>query len=804
MEMHTDSTLGLTTMEEEVVNRVDAFGPHFKPIDHDLTPNVVNPKDFFKNPRAIASGTFAAGGTEVVYTQAIDTNWLFSTAFPTGAQRLNGVHAVNFKLKFTLAVAANPFSQGHVCLNFQPGLVITSGQNFVRNTRPLCVNLPHVTLDFAEQSMAELTVPVMSERDFYILRDNDALGNVSITTLAPLIAPPGGITAGTHWQLLLTIVDMDLIGCIPTTVVTQSGLSIPAVEAATNARPLSTIFTAAGTGLKMVSKNVPMLSSLLGTPVWLLGKAAKLAYAFGFATPLVNTPPLRTYVTNVPDVHYVDRPKAIPQLDPFSTTALSVGPSIAQSDVDEMALAYILAKESYLGYTDIPATTARNALIAAFPVSPAHLRYKVSAIPNVASIVPENNAQAYAVSHCCYFASMFRMWRGGFRFRFHFVKTKMHGGRVQVTFIPTQPIISHLLVMPANNALDGYTQVFNLRDGADCVFDVPYIRNLPMSRYTSPLGTLSIKLLEPLTSPANVSATITMCTFVSCLPDFVLSGPCNSRYDSRNVTNITTQSGLVVQDNTADAVSNTAGGVCTSVKQLISIPHHRKLPTTYSMAELYFNHWYATLYTYNETSYSIQRLVYHCYAFVRGSSDFSFRTNKDIAVYVAGREIAYGNTPMAYGTNIHIRLPHYATTRRINAFNARQPVTTTLSPQLEVTESCLVLEQSDVTSGTYTVCAGDDAQLGYYIGPPPVSRGSESEGLTTFFPPLPTAPVVLASAPPPPDTALTMPPQEHSETSELTAEPPHSSLPSSRIRRSLVHNMHALQHTNEAFDPVST
>ena len=51
-----------------------------------------------------------------------------------------------------------------------------------------------------------------------------------------------------------------------------------------------------------------------------------------------------------------------------------------------------------------------------------------------------------------YFSTMFKQWRGGFKFKFKFVKTEFHSGRIMVTFVPGATSPTNPTVTPVNSS----------------------------------------------------------------------------------------------------------------------------------------------------------------------------------------------------------------------------------------------------------------------------------------------------------------------------------------------------------------
>jgi hypothetical protein len=103
---------------------------------------------------------------------------------------------------------------------------------------------------------------------------------------------------------------------------------------------------------------------------------------------------------------------------------------------------------------------------------------------------------------------MFRYWRGGIKFRFTFAKTKFHGGRVMVAFVPatydtaTNAVLSN--PVPAPETTGGLVQpfqqsaIFDLKDSNTFEFHVPYISARPWLSTFGTVGGVTMLVMDRL------------------------------------------------------------------------------------------------------------------------------------------------------------------------------------------------------------------------------------------------------------------------------------------------------------------
>ena len=147
----------------------------------------------------------------------------------------------------------------------------------------------------------------------------------------------------------------------------------------------------------------------------------------------------------------MDLPSNAYALAPFQGNKIAISPSIGLEDEDEMQLDNVLTRYQYIFRGTLSTTAAVGDTIYGCPICPTAFWYRdnVLGASNPRSNKPlktSNTAteNAFLPSTLCYIADNFRWWRGGYKFKFSFAKTKLHGGRLQATFIPylTNPAIN--------------------------------------------------------------------------------------------------------------------------------------------------------------------------------------------------------------------------------------------------------------------------------------------------------------------------------------------------------------------------
>lgn len=779
-------TTGVTQILQEACEAVEVLSTHYVPgTTVSGSANLQDLKEYFRRPVVVGRGSFGAGGTIArVFSLDINSLSLFSTIFPDGLTRLRGVYGVRFKMVFRLQVACTSFHQGLLCLNFQP-CCNTSNDSavYMRSVySATSTNIPHVRLDLSSMTMAVLEVPFIHQRDFFpvngpmTLGTTDVIGTLALNTLLPVRGGTGA--SETYYTLMMHLEDLELVGAAPisTSVVTlQSGMKPIAEEFENDAYPFSSALHSASRTVKWVAKGVPSLSSLAGPPAWFLGKAAGIVRYLGYSKPQIQEPVMRmNHVANVGECN-VDLPSATIVAGPFASNCLAVTPKFAFNDVDETSLAYVLSQWSQIRVGMMRASDAVGTNLYICPVGPEFMWYRstlAGGAPycNIARR-PGNNAgdtfNSFVPSHLMFFASMFQLWRGGFEFRFTFAKTKVHGGRVIVTYTPdsissgTLPAsqVAVPTVLASGPSPFSHSAIFDLRDNSTFTFKVPFTSQTPYKGLREIIGSLCMSVFDPLTYTETIASDIDFLVEVRALPDFQLAVATAPSMPVHSRPTIL-QSGMPVQPS-VDPSPLCIGENFSSVKQLIMIPKvssFSQAPS--SSSSIAIMPWYYQPRrdnaipggaTYPREAFSFGGNIASCYLFARGGTDcHAYVPDNQLVTVSAAQGVLYANglitgAPSAYNYtgvsvprvfsnngNLHVRFPGYSKVARMfsheyNAvtwniaaapnptFVARSDVLGTL-PKLFISNGAGATRQIFVSRA-----AADDAMLGFYMGPPPLA-----------------------------------------------------------------------------------
>jgi len=200
---------------------------------------------------------------------------------------------------------------------------------------------------------------------------------------------------------------------------------------------------------------------------------------------------------------------------------------------DELSISYICQRETWIGNAILSSTDSVDALTLVSRVTPA-LTYLVAGANKPTQYTP-----------CGYLSTQFKYWRGDMIFRFKFICTRFHKGRVRITFDPTNNI---------STSVPDYTTVFNevVDIGAeqDVEVRIPYSQALTFLK-TNPVsgnwnfagtalspdeysnGLITMRVVNPLSGPVANTA-IPVMVFVRAADNLEFAHPQN-KYNNVNL-----------------------------------------------------------------------------------------------------------------------------------------------------------------------------------------------------------------------------------------------------------------------------
>lgn len=509
--------------------------------------------DFLRKPIVLRTGVFATTDT---YSNLVFDD-LPSRAFTVTqgdlwVRKLSGYFGIRMDMRIKLVVNANRFQQGRYIVGWVPfaGAHPTTSNLKAANHNQMHLGsivqrttVDHVELDLNKDTTAELLIPFQSVHNFWPLNDmlfgtsTSSLGYLSVYPYAPLVAVSGSTTAS--YTVYISFENVQLIGAASA----NSGL--PDREVVNKANGvLSGPLRAVSRGFKEFEK-IPLLSTYAAPITWVTDRLSRTAALFGFSKPTQGDSLTKFTPLSASTHSQVDGDADARSLGFINRPGVSSIPGLSGTNYDEMDFSYIVRKYAWFNtYTWNTAAAIGN--LSAIVVHP----YKGLPLGGCTHFQP-----------VAFVAAMFSHWRGSLKFRFKFVKTEFHSGRISIQFYPTA-ISSQYTAGPQYV----HRWVIDIRETNEVEIIVPYISKFPYctSAVTTGIGTLTIDVVDPLVAPATVSDTVTILAEIAGGDDFEVAMPTKFNYVPQMFT---AQSGL---DNTNRIMSGTIGGSIVKADPIVA------------------------------------------------------------------------------------------------------------------------------------------------------------------------------------------------------------------------------------------
>jgi hypothetical protein len=495
---------------------------------------------------------------------------------------------------FTVEHNCNPFHQGLLVSAFQYG-----ASQWRRVDKPAtCTHLPHVRLDVSHNTQSRLVVPFLNEFEYWGSSPSEnfhSMGTFGLTQVLPTPTLAGSNTP--VYKVYMHMENVQLFGRMPlvdtTFIVPQAGNAKP-VTGKSNAEAelkangqFSGILATAATLPTAIGKAFPSLKPFTGPTSWFLNAAAKAASAFGFSKPVATAPVVRQ--VRFPNVseHVCDMVAPATVVGGFQSNSVAVSEALGGTDLDEMAFDTILTRYSQIFRGSISTADAHATVEYCGKTCLMHYWFRAPAGTTPGNVaLPRGSATQAAVipSTLLFAAQHFRYWHGGLKYRVTFAKSKFHTGRVMFTFIPDYQQVSTALTYQdvgfAGGPVPGlfnsdlqpsqYSMVFDLKDGSEFEFEIPYIAPLAHIGINDATGFVSMQIMDPLVNNGESASTIGFIVEVAAMPGFYFAGlgaPGQPVWPDITNPAIEFQSGVGASN--IDASQHSVGEKFTSFKQLI-------------------------------------------------------------------------------------------------------------------------------------------------------------------------------------------------------------------------------------------
>lgn len=317
--------------------------------------------------------------------------------------------------------------------------------------------------------------------------------------------------------------------------------------------------------------NVPIIGPFATATSMISQSVSDVASLFGYTNvPVIADVHAYNYKPN-PNFAATDIGIPVEKLTLDSKNELSIDPKISGLDLhDELSIKSIVSREAFLDTYTWTSAQAPNSLIFITRVSP-----EMVSNSTVTGVQYIQGTPSWMVSR------FFKYWRGDMIFKFKFLCSKYHRGRVKISWDPHANIFAST---ETTNLV--YTKIVDITEENDVEFLVPYTQStsyLLTDRANRTLygttdtafttgtinGTLTVKVLTTQTSPV-ASADIGVSVFVRGADNLEFADPLPPSPDQRDLTMYTVQSKDIVY--TKD-VNTSIGVVGSTASDFINMIH---------------------------------------------------------------------------------------------------------------------------------------------------------------------------------------------------------------------------------------
>lgn len=478
--------------------------------------------EFFSRPILISSFEWGVGTS--LFEKFLPWQLYFEN--PRVINRIANYNLLRAKLCVKFTINGNAFHYGRIIASYNPLQNVddmTVDRNFIDADVVAASQRPHVYLDPTNSQGGELCLPFFTPANLIDIPRMEwrGMGEMVLHSMQGL-KHANGATDTVRINVFAWAEEVKF--AIPTQ--HNPGAIEPqaAVEDEYGKRPVSRIAGAVANFASYLTE-APVIGPFARATQIGAGAVGAIASMFGYSSPAnlemstFRTVPMTNYaVTNLPS--------DVMKLTLDAKQELTIDPRTAGLDnVDELAIANIVKHESYIASFPWEIGTAGEQLLFNIIVDPCVVQRFGSEIHMPATA----------------FASLpFRYWRGTMKYRFQFVCSKYHKGRVKIVYDPVKTPSSG--VAEYNTA---YTTIVDISDTSDFSLEVGWGQGNVFREHVNPVsgthfdvspltydshsqgnGTLAVYVVNELTVPnSTIDNDIEVNVFVSAGDDFEVAAP---------------------------------------------------------------------------------------------------------------------------------------------------------------------------------------------------------------------------------------------------------------------------------------
>lgn len=483
---------------------------------------------FLKRPVEIASYDWDVGST-IGQGDFTFSPWSDFFSKPSITRKLDNYYMLRCNLHLKIVINASPFYYGCALASYRP----------MPNFNPCEINWtlagdlalvplsqrPHIYIYPQDSQGGEMVLPFLYQKNWLnatSASELSSMGTVDVASFAQLKNANGISSGNINIVVYAWAEDIEVAG--PTiSLAVQSGEKDEYSHVGTVSRPASAIARAAN-----MFSSVPVIGPFATATSHAAGAIANLAALFGYTNVPVIDDVHAVRVAAFPNFAATDIGTPVDKLTLDAKNELSIDPSITGVNLgDELLISNFCSRESYIFSSDWTTSDSINTGLFYAKVSPMLTRTKTATLQ-----------EAFWDTPMAHVSRNFLYWRGDVIFRFKFICSAYHRGRVRINWDPVGAI-----GVQGDYTTETYTRVVDISDETDVSICVPFTQptaylqtEVNANEYFGKTGTsvsdlgkhfngtLTVRVLTNLTSPTT-AADITMLVFAKGADNLEFAGP---------------------------------------------------------------------------------------------------------------------------------------------------------------------------------------------------------------------------------------------------------------------------------------
>jgi hypothetical protein len=432
---------------------------------NDIYTPTVELRDFLSRPVKIQSFTWTEGTT--LAATAISP-WELYFNNPAIVRKLQDFAFLRANLRIKIVINASPFYYGYAFATYKPypngpynaGFIPsafgTTGGCLAATQRPRIDILP------GRNVAGEMVLPFINKQNFINIKrlaDFTEMGTLNIFSTDILRNANGVAGTGVDFQIFAWAEDVLLN--IPT-----SDLAAQADEYETNG-PISSVASNIAAAAASVTGLLPPVYQPLAMATTIgAGAVSKIASLFGYSnTPVVDdVKPFKNLPFHAMASAEISTPFEKLTVDPKNE--LTIDPRVAGGKYDELSIESLVRRSSVVHMLNWDSVSPSGTLLVNFAVTP-NIHMDEDGTPYDFNTSP---SQRFYQTPMSLVSRHFAYWRGTMCYRFKFICTQFHRGRMRIDW---DPYADNLF---GTSTETNFSRIVDLSNDSEIVIKVPYMQ----------------------------------------------------------------------------------------------------------------------------------------------------------------------------------------------------------------------------------------------------------------------------------------------------------------------------------------